>query len=93
MLEIIEHLALQNVQTLCLQTHNMLTEASESRLQHRYAVVVKDECTNWIQSLPNKTSIAQDTNSSANVKGLITRTASRGFRKSVPRGTLRRGDR
>ena len=42
---------------------------------------------------PTKTRTAQDTNSFANVKGLITRTASRGFRKSVPRGTLRRGDR
>ena len=44
--------------------HNILNEESESRLQHRYAVVAQDVFTNWTHSFASKTKTAQDTKKS-----------------------------
>ena len=39
--------------------HNVLSEESESRNNHRYAVVVQDLATQWIQSYPCKSKPSQ----------------------------------
>ena len=44
--------------------HNVLNEESESRNSHRYAVVVQDLVTQWIQSDPCKTKSSQETEKS-----------------------------
>ena len=41
--------------------HKILSEGSESRNNHRYAVVVQDLATQWIQSHPWKSKSAQET--------------------------------
>ena len=41
--------------------HKVLHEEQESRLHHRYAVVVQDLTTQWIQSYPCKTKPAPET--------------------------------
>ena len=41
--------------------HKVLSENCESRNNHRYAVVVQDLATQWIQSYPCKTKTSQDT--------------------------------
>ena len=41
--------------------HKILSEESESRNNHRYAVVVQDLATQWIQSYPCKTKSSQET--------------------------------
>ena len=41
--------------------HKVLSEESESRNNHRYAVVVQDLATQWIQSFPCKTKTSQET--------------------------------
>ena len=41
--------------------HKVLSEESESRHNHRYAVVVQDLATQWIQSYPCKTKTSQET--------------------------------
>ena len=41
--------------------HKVLNEEQESRLPHRYAVVVQDLATQWIQSYPCKTKSAEET--------------------------------
>ena len=42
--------------------HQVLSEGSESRNNHRYAVVVQDLATQWLQSYPCKTKTSQETN-------------------------------
>ena len=44
----------------------ILSEESESRNHHRYAVVVQDLATQWIQSYPCKTKTSQETQKSPN---------------------------
>ena len=44
--------------------HKILSEESESRNNHRYAVVVQDLATQWIQSYPCKTKTSQETQKS-----------------------------
>ena len=44
--------------------HNVLNEGSESRNNHRNAVVVQDLATQWIQSYPCKTKASQETEKS-----------------------------
>ena len=44
--------------------HKVLSEGSESRNYHRYAVVVQDLATQWIQSYPCKTKTSQKTEKS-----------------------------
>ena len=41
--------------------HKVLSESCESRSNHRYAVVVQDLATQWIQSYPCKTKTSQET--------------------------------
>ena len=41
--------------------HKVLSEGCESRNNHRYAVVVQDLATQWIQSCPCKTKTSQET--------------------------------
>ena len=41
--------------------HKVLSEGCESQKNHRYAVVVQDLATQWIQSYPCKTKTSQDT--------------------------------
>ena len=41
--------------------HKVLSESCESRNNHRYAVVVQDLVTQWIQSYPCKTKTSQET--------------------------------
>ena len=41
--------------------HKVLSEGSESRNNHRYAIVVQDLATQWIQSYPCKTKTTQET--------------------------------
>ena len=41
--------------------HKVLSEGCESRNNHRYAVVVQDFATQWIQSYPCKTKTSQET--------------------------------
>ena len=41
--------------------HNVLSENCESRNNHRYAIVVQDLATQWIQSYPCKTTNSQET--------------------------------
>ena len=44
--------------------HKVLSEGCESRNNHRYAVVVQDLATQWIQSYPCKTKACQETQKS-----------------------------
>ena len=44
--------------------HKVLSEGSESRHSHRYAVVVQDLATQWIQSYPCKTKTSWETEKS-----------------------------
>ena len=41
--------------------HKALNEVGDSRNNHRYAVVVQDLATQWIQSYPCKTKTSQET--------------------------------
>ena len=41
--------------------HKVLSDESESRNNHRYAVVVQDSATHWFQSFPCKTKSSQET--------------------------------
>ena len=49
---------------LITANHQVLSEGCESRKNHRYAVVVQDLGTQWIQSYPCKTKISQETETS-----------------------------
>ena len=51
----------ENVGVLITADHNVLNEGCESRNNHRYAVVVQDLATQWIQSYPRKTNTSQET--------------------------------
>ena len=44
-----------NFGDLITADHKILSEESESRDKHRYAVVVQDLATQWSQSCPSKT--------------------------------------
>ena len=51
----------ENFGDLITADHNVLNEGCESRNNHRYAVVVQDLATQWIQSYPCKTNTSQET--------------------------------
>ena len=51
----------ENFSDLIKADHNVLSEGCESRNNHRYAVVVQDLATQWIQSYPCKTKTSQET--------------------------------
>ena len=50
-----------NFGDLMTADHKILSEGSESRNNHRYAVAVQDLATPWIQSHPCKTKTSQET--------------------------------
>ena len=51
----------ENFGDLITADHKVLSEESESRNNHRYAVVVQDLATQWIQSYPSRTKTSQKT--------------------------------
>ena len=51
----------ENFGDLITADHKVLSEGCESRNNHRYAVVVQDLATHWIQSYPCKTKTSQET--------------------------------
>ena len=51
----------ENFGDLITADHKVLSEGCESRNNHRFAVVVQDLATQWIQSYPCKTKISQET--------------------------------
>ena len=51
----------ENFGDLIAADHKVLSEESESRNNHRYAVVVQDSATQWIQAYPCKTKTSQET--------------------------------
>ena len=51
----------ENFDDLITADHTVLSENCESRNNHRYAVVVQDVATQWIQSYPCKTKTSQET--------------------------------
>ena len=54
----------EQVGDLITADHKILSEESESRDYHRYAVVVQDLATQWLQSCPCKTKTSQETQKS-----------------------------
>ena len=54
----------ENFAYLITADHKVLSEGCESRNNHRYAVVVQDLATQWIQSFPLKTQTSQQTEKS-----------------------------
>ena len=55
----------ENFGDLITADHKVLSENCESRNHHRYAVVVQDLATQWIQSYPCKTKTSQETQMSS----------------------------
>ena len=51
----------ENVGDLITADHKVLSENCESRNNHRYAIVVQDLATQWIQSYPCSTKTSQET--------------------------------
>ena len=51
----------ENFGDLITADHNVLSGGCESRNNHRYAIVVQDLATKWIQSYPCKTKTSQET--------------------------------
>ena len=51
----------ENFGDLITADHKVLSEGCESRNNHRYAIVVQDLATQWIQSYPCKTKTCQET--------------------------------
>ena len=54
----------ENFGDLITADHKVLSESCESRNNHRYAIVVQDLATQWIQSYPCKTKTSQETSKS-----------------------------
>ena len=54
----------ENCGDLITANHKVLSEGYESRNNHRYAIVVQDLATQWIQAYPCKTKTSQETQSS-----------------------------
>ena len=55
----------ENFGVLITADHKVLSDNCESRNNHRYAVVVQDLATQWIQSYPCKTKTSQETQRSS----------------------------
>ena len=54
-------LELKNLVNLITADHKVLSDNCEPRNNHRYAVVVQDRATQWIQAYPCKTKTSQET--------------------------------
>ena len=50
----------ENLRDFTIADHKVFSEGCESRNNHRYAVVVQDLATQWIQSCPCKTKTSQE---------------------------------
>ena len=59
----------ENFGDLITADHKVLSEGCESRHNHRYAVVVQDLATQWVQSYPCETKTSQETQELAKVLG------------------------
>ena len=55
----------ENFGDLITADHKVLSESCESRNNHRYAIVVQDLATQWIQSYPCRTKTSQETQRSS----------------------------
>ena len=55
----------ENVVDLITAGHKVLSEECESRNNHRYAVVIQDLATQWMQSYPCKTKTSQESEQSS----------------------------
>ena len=55
----------ENFGDLITADHKVLSDNCESRNNHRYAIVVQDLATQWIQSYPCKTKTSQETQRSS----------------------------
>ena len=55
------YLELKKIGDLITADHKVLSDNCESRKNHRYAVVVQDLATQWIQAYPCKTKTSQET--------------------------------
>ena len=55
------YLVLKNFGDLITADHKVLSDKCESRNNHRYAVVVQDLATRWIQAYPCKNKTSQET--------------------------------
>ena len=55
------YLVLKNFGDLITADHKVLSDNFESRNNHRYAVVVQDLATQWIQAYPCKTQTSRET--------------------------------
>ena len=55
------YLVLKNFGDLITADHKVLSDNCESRNNHRYAVVVQDLATQWIQTYPCKNKTSQET--------------------------------
>ena len=55
------YLVLKNFGDMITADHKVLSDNCESRNNHRYAVVVQDLATQWIQAYPCKTKTSQET--------------------------------
>ena len=55
------YLVLKKIGDLLTADHKVLSDNCESRNNHRYAVVVQDLATQWIQAYPCKTKTSQET--------------------------------
>ena len=62
----------ENFVDLITADHKVLSEGCESRNTHRYAVVVQDLATKWIQSYPCKTKTSQEFESTWKPKVIYT---------------------
>ena len=58
------YLVLENFGDLITADHKVLSDNCESRNNHRYAVVVQDLATQWIQAYPCKNKTSQETQTS-----------------------------
>ena len=59
----------ENLGDLITADHKVLSDNCESRYNHRYAVVVQDLATQWIQAYPCKNKTSQETQRSLQVPG------------------------
>ena len=67
----------ENFGDLITTDHKVLREESGSRNNHRYAVVVQDLTTQWLQSHPRKTKTSQETEKPNELPGSDEETKSR----------------
>ena len=78
-----------NFGDLITADHKVLSDNCESRNNHRYAVVVQDLATQWIQSYPCKTKTSQETQKS--LQKFLASTPHRSETNGIAERAVRRG--